>query len=651
MAGFDWSSFATAFMNTAAANITKKKDAASTWLEQQQEMALKNVGTVQKRQSLVDRANGYYNYLTENGATHAQVQAALETGPDGIVKFAEKVASAVADRGGRKLTQADTATIISLPDTFRPTELDATGMKDYIAKTYGMGGISKGVDTDRPTVGLWDRMTGAGAKDMARARLDSSPLYDGYTALDLNELAQTAEYTSLNPGTMATFLDYKYATPEVVYKASDAIDTQIRDMRAGEEYIAAKKAVDVARSAIGLTGTGLSPEQAKANLEAAQAKIIELNRRAAGPLAKKWMDIYGTSLDESLGANWRSLFGANFFGAQEEEDPTTPVVTSNLEEAIPDVTTTEPTIIPTVVPTATEVGSILEDQGLAPEIVTAEDGNDSVTFMTPSGTQVSFVVGADGKVVSAKRKDNSVIPIESAQRIWDEYSAKATELKAQQVEAPVVTPVLEDGTPIELTPLQQRLTERGADFTDDRDPAIQKSMDFVAAELESPTTNAYGIKIKGRMPTYFTTASNLSMIPAAAIESGNVTILDIKDVPGKKQSLTKSGIQSYLKPYFDDAKAEGLMSKPAEPEAPEVKLPGLKLEDAKQLKFMLTRLNSGNGPASVEDVRTALGQYAEMRKQGFVDAKDNVIEPSTTALPKTEEQLNKLAELLYTEYK
>jgi hypothetical protein len=47
-------------------------------------------------------------------------------------------------------------------------------------------------------------------------------MYDGYTALDLNELAQTSEYTSLNPGTMATFLDYKYATPDVVYKASDA---------------------------------------------------------------------------------------------------------------------------------------------------------------------------------------------------------------------------------------------------------------------------------------------------------------------------------------------------------------------------------------------------------------------------------------------
>ena len=62
-------------------------------------------------------------------------------------------------------------------------------------------------------------------------------------------------------------------------------------------------------------------------------------------------------------------------------------------------------------------------------------------------------------------------------------------------------------------------------------------------------------------------------------------------------------------------------------------------------------MNGGAGPNSVEDVRKALTQYAEMRKQGFIDAQDNEIKPSDTALPKTEEQLNKLAELLYTEYK
>ena len=647
MAGVDWTSFATAFMNTAAVNITKNKDNAATWQQQQEEMALKNVAVVQKREALVDRANGYYTFLSENGATNAQVQAALETGPDGIVKFAEKVAQAVADRGGQKLTAADTATIISLPDTFRPLELDSEGMKDYIAKTYGMGGISKGVG-EAADVSLWDRMTGRGAKDLARARLDSKVVYDGYTSLDLNELAQTSDYVSLNPGTMASFLDYRYATPDIVYKANSQVDALITDMRQSDPYKAAVKQLEVVRGKEISIGAAYSREQYEADLKVASDKLIEMHRSAAGATAKKWMDMYGTSMQESMGSAWGNLFGADFFDMQEEEEPAAPA--APVVPVVPITPTTDPILATITAPTATEVGSILESEGLAPEVVTVEDGNESVTFKAPGNNKLlTFVVNAEGKVISAKGEGNADFDLATAQLIWDEKKAKATEIKAQQVETPTIAePVIEEAP---LTPLQQRLTERGADFTDDRDPAIQKSMDFVAAELDNPTTNAYGIKIKGRMPTFFTTASNLSMIPIAAIESGNVTILDIKDVPGKKQSLTKSGIQSYLKPYFDDAKAEGLMSKPAEPEAPEVKLPGLKLEDAKQLKFMLTRLNSGNGPASVEDVRTALGQYAEMRKQGFVDAKDNVIEPSTTALPKTEEQLNKLAELLYTEYK
>ncbi len=651
MAGFDWTSFATAFMNTAAVNITKNKDNAATWQQQQEALALKNVAVVQKRQALVDRANGYYTYLADNGATNAQIQAALETGPDGIVKFAEKVAQAVADRGGQKLTAADTATIISLPDTFRPLELDSEGMKDYIAKTYGMGGVSKGVGEDAD-VSMWDRMTGRGAKELARARLDSKAVYDGYTSLDLNELAQTSDYVSLNPGTMASFLDYRYATPDIVYKANSQVDALITDMRQSDPYKAAVKQLEVVRGKEISIGAAYSREQYEADLKVASDKLIEMHRSAAGATAKKWMDMYGTSMQESMGSAWGNLFGADFFDMQEEEEPTvstaTDPLTATSTEELP--TVVETPLTPIAVPSVTEVSSVLEEEGAAPEVVTVEEGNESVTFKAPGNNKLlTFVVNAEGKVISAKGEGNADFDLATAQLIWDEKKAKATELKAQQVETPTIAePVIEEAP---LTPLQQRLTERGADFTDDRDPAIQKSMDFVAAELDNPTTNAYGIKIKGRMPTFFTTASNLSMIPIAAIESGNVTILDIKDVPGKKQSLTKSGIQSYLKPYFDDAKAEGLMSKPAEPEAPEVKLPGLKLEDAKQLKFMLTRLNAGDGPASVEDVRAALEQYAEMRKQGFVDAQDNVIEPSTTALPKTEAQLNKLAELLYTEYK
>jgi hypothetical protein len=422
-------------------------------------------------------------------------------------------------------------------------------------------------------------------------------------------------------------------------------------MRQSDPYKAAVKQLEVVRGKEISIGAAYSREQYEADLKVASDKLIEMHRSAAGATAKKWMDMYGTSMQESMGSAWGNLFGADFFDMQEEEEPTVSTATDPLTATSTEApTVVETPLTPIAVPSVTEVSSVLEEEGAAPEVVTVEEGNESVTFKAPGNNKLlTFVVNAEGKVISAKGEGNADFDLATAQLIWDEKKAKATELKAQQVETPTIAePVIEEAP---LTPLQQRLTERGADFTDDRDPAIQKSMDFVAAELDNPTTNAYGIKIKGRMPTFFTTASNLSMIPIAAIESGNVTILDIKDVPGKKQSLTKSGIQSYLKPYFDDAKAEGLMSKPAEPEAPEVKLPGLKIEDAKQLKFMLTRLNAGDGPASVEDVRAALEQYAEMRKQGFVDAQDNVIEPSTTALPNTEAQLNKLAELLYTEYK
>jgi hypothetical protein len=72
-------------------------------------------------------------------------------------------------------------------------------------------------------------------------------MYDGYTALDLNELAQTSDYNSLNPGTMATFLDYKYATPDIVYKANSQVDAMITDMRQSDPYKAAVKELEVVR--------------------------------------------------------------------------------------------------------------------------------------------------------------------------------------------------------------------------------------------------------------------------------------------------------------------------------------------------------------------------------------------------------------------
>ena len=70
---FDWSSFAEAFMLESAKGITKRKDAASTWQFQQEELALKNTSEFSKRKGRVDTVLGYSTYLTSNGATDAQI--------------------------------------------------------------------------------------------------------------------------------------------------------------------------------------------------------------------------------------------------------------------------------------------------------------------------------------------------------------------------------------------------------------------------------------------------------------------------------------------------------------------------------------------------------------------------------------------------
>jgi len=632
MAGIDWQAFSAAFMKDTAANINEKKDAAKTWEETQQALALKNVGTAQKRQQLVDRANGYFQYLKDNGASNDQIQAALDTGADGIVKFAEKVASAVADRGGRKLTQADTATIISLPDTFRPVELDATGMKDYIAKIYGMGGISKGTDTNRPTVNLWDRMTGRGAKDMARARLDQNVMYDGYTALDLNELAQTSEYNNLNPGTMATFLDYKYATPDVVYKANSQVDAMITDLRQSDPYKAAVKELEVVRGKEVSIGKAYSQEQYEADLKAASDKLIEMHRSAAGAVAKQYMDTYGSSMQDALGTSWSNLFGADYFGMQAEEPTVAPIVAGPIV-AGPLTETVD----------ATKVGNAMNDVGMKAEIIPTEGGSQTLSFDSPLVGPMQISVDADGKVINASTNDGRTVNEDVAQRIWDEFSIEATAKEAQLAEVPVV------GDPVAVEPMKYD------------DPIIQQGMDIKAAELANPTNDAYFIKIKGRMPLYYTTSANLALIPDGAIENGNASIMPFtpeNKSQKKYQSITSGELKAIFKErpeekplYVPAEETKGLMTKPVDKTKDYVDAEGNMVEGmtgadvqrtvyqekfGKDIVSYFKKWRNGKGPMDALDATLALNKWVRDSGKGV--------------LPGSDKSVDKLVEDLYAQY-
>lgn len=631
MAGIDWQAFSAAFMKDTAANINEKKDAAKTWEETQQALALKNVGTAQKRQQLVDRANGYFQYLKDNGASNDQIQAALDTGADGIVKFAEKVASAVADRGGRKLTSADTSTIISLPDTFRPAQMDDSAMKDYIAKVYGMGGVSKGVG-DSANVSLWDRMTGRGAKDLARARLDQNVMYDGYTALDLNELAQTSEYNNLNPGTMATFLDYKYATPDVVYKANSQVDAMITDLRQSDPYKAAVKELEVVRGKEVSIGKAYSQEQYEADLKAASDKLIEMHRSAAGAVAKQYMDTYGSSMQDALGTSWSNLFGADYFGMQAEEPTVAPIVAGPIV-AGPLTETVD----------ATKVGNAMNDVGMKAEIIPTEGGSQTLSFDSPLVGPMQISVDADGKVINASTNDGRTVNEDVAQRIWDEFSIEATAKEAQLAEVPVV------GDPVAVEPMKYD------------DPIIQQGMDIKAAELANPTNDAYFIKIKGRMPLYYTTSANLALIPDGAIENGNASIMPFtpeNKSQKKYQSITSGELKAIFKErpeekplYVPAEETKGLMTKPVDKTKDYVDAEGNMVEGmtgadvqrtvyqekfGKDIVSYFKKWRNGKGPMDALDATLALNKWVRDSGKGV--------------LPGSDKSVDKLVEDLYAQY-
>ena len=305
MAGFDWQSFSTAFMNSVADNITERKDAANTWKEQQRELALKNIPEAQKRRQLSDKAMGYYNYLSENGATNDQIQAAVSSGADGIVKFAEVMQKAVTLNGGRPLAKNEVSTLITIPEGFEPINIDVGGMESLIQRSYGGDPTTKG-PSEQGSASFWDQLSGYGAKDRARSELDKTAIYDGYTALDLNEMAQTSAYTSLQPSTFVSF-QQNFFTPDVAEGAVVTLDRLLAKPKLDPDYIKLSEERSQLVEKQRLTGADTTSDVA--NID---AQLNKMRQDAAGATMASYYNQYGPKFDALLGGLMEDNFGSEW---------------------------------------------------------------------------------------------------------------------------------------------------------------------------------------------------------------------------------------------------------------------------------------------------------------------------------------------------
>jgi hypothetical protein len=504
---FDWSSFAEAFMLESAKGITKRKDAASTWQFQQEELALKNTSEFSKRKGRVDTVLGYSNYLTSNGATDAQIQAAIATGPDGIVKFTDAVEKAVKLNGGRPLAENEVSSIISMPENFRAVDMGDTGMRGYIERTFGLGGTDVG-PSDGPDVSWWERATGSRARDVARGNLDKTVIYQGMTARDLNEMAQSSEYASLVPGTMATFTSNLIDTT-VIEGMSGTLNTLTSKVKLSPEYLALVAAREAAVSQDNLEQEGRVKGAEVSDID---KRMKDMLAQSAGPAMDTYINQYGAGIFDTMGGLLEQNFGSEWVRTRKSGDKTANEVpvevgagNQQTNAALTPTVTETPVEGPAAIENAQIDATLTENLTLAGgEVI---DGGENLPTNERSsilshpdivgGQKIEIIRSIDTGVIMSASVVESGTPIDTAaiQPLLDMYATIASDAAYKVKEVPAVKPV-RDGWLV------------GLDYK------------------EAPTEDYYAATIGGMYGNkeFKVSAKQLKYFPDYNIETGNVRL-------------------------------------------------------------------------------------------------------------------------------
>ena len=303
--GFDWMAFAEGFMEETAANIKEKKAEARAYGLEQDELAKRNLLKISERNATVNKVMGLTQMLSDNGVSNDQIQSAVASGPNAISELAVKVKEAVDAQDGKPLTSADVESIIRMPENFSPVNME---LDEYVRRSYGLYSPNKGV-SETPEIGFWDRLTGDAAMIRAKGKLDSSAIYEGYTAADINELAALTDYKAVIPSTFATFADFKRFDNNARMSVEKDIVTKIKVLEESDStYLAART-----------TLTDISPttqiEEEIAARNAALKIVKDTHAQNFGSIFDQAVTTYGTKAIVGLEDLMRTHMGDDYYNS------------------------------------------------------------------------------------------------------------------------------------------------------------------------------------------------------------------------------------------------------------------------------------------------------------------------------------------------
>ena len=412
--GFDWMAFAEGFMEETAANIKEKKAEARAYGLEQDDLAKRNLLKISERNATVNKVMGLTQMLSDNGVSNDQIQAAIASGPNAISELAVKVKEAVDAQDGKPLTSTDVESIIRMPENFSPVNME---LDEYVRRSYGLYSPNKGV-SETPEIGFWDRLTGDAAMIRAKGKLDSSAIYEGYTAADINEMAALTDYDAVIPSTFATFADFKRFDNDARMSVEKDILTKIKVLEESDDDYRRARAV-----LKDISSTTEIPEE-KAAIEAALKVVKTKHAQNFGSIFDQAITTYGTKAITGLEDLMRVHMGDDYYNSLSGD-----VSTAIVEETSASLDDTEVEM----------KGSKVVKSGN-----TVTVSNEAVFSDDDGALEVTFELSEDGTVISAE-SGGAKFEQEDAQSIYNDFVSYVPEVIKEEVEGTEKTYYVVDG--------------------------------------------------------------------------------------------------------------------------------------------------------------------------------------------------------------
>ena len=205
---FNFKAFAAGFMDDQARQINERVAEARQYKRELKENAEASKSKISKLKQLKGLAASEIARIRALGVDDEYINAAIASGPKGLFDLStalQEEASRRNFRPGQKFDKFEVESLIDITENFKYGDVDS---QEFYEMNTALTKPSLGSTKDSKR-GLFGTLLGLDLDDAVRSRLDEDAYFDGYSVMDINELAKQEAYESVAPGTYFSFAPTK----------------------------------------------------------------------------------------------------------------------------------------------------------------------------------------------------------------------------------------------------------------------------------------------------------------------------------------------------------------------------------------------------------------------------------------------------------